>query len=380
VSGSQSDVASFSALFGQAAAVRAAAPGRVNLIGEHTDYQGGFVLPAAIPQRTTVDLRPRADEVVRIWSAEDPTRAPGRPPSPEEVATYRLGEERPVHGWLDYVQGVTWAARAAGHPIRGFDARLSSQVPLGSGLSSSAALQVGLLRALREAFELPLDDVQLALVAHRAETEFVGAPVGVMDQMASSLADTTSALFLDTRSLAWEKVPLSGSLRLLVIDSGIAHSHATGGYRARRAVAEAAAAELGVALLRDVDPADLPRVEALPEPLGRRARHIVTENARVLAAVAAMRAGDDGRLGALLDESHASLRDDYQVTVPQLDLLVEIARETPTVIGARMTGGGFGGAIVALARINGAADVASGIAAEYRARTGISARVLVGDV
>ncbi len=358
----------FHELFGGAPEVRTDAPGRVNLIGEHTDYQEGFVLPLAIPQRTRVELRRRADRQVVVWSAEDPS---GGPPQP-----FALGEEQRGRGWVDYIQGVTVAAANAGHRLGGFEARLESDVPVGSGLSSSAALEVALLRALREAFALTFDDVALALVAQKTETEFVGAPIGVMDQMASSLADTRSALFLDTRTLAFERVPLPGAARLVVIDSGVTHSHATGDYRVRREEAEGAARALGVAVLRDVSATD-PRVEELPEPLCRRARHVVTENARVEAAVVAMRRDDLKTLGALLYASHASLRDDYQVSVPELDRLVELARGVPEVYGARVTGGGFGGSVVLVARRDAAPDLAHRLAETYARETGRTPRVIV---
>jgi len=358
----------FDALFGGAPEVRSDAPGRVNLIGEHTDYQGGFVLPLAIPQRTRVELRRRADRQVVVWSADDPS---GGPPQ-----TFALGGEQRGRGWVDYIQGVTVAAANAGHRLGGFDALFESDVPVGSGLSSSAALEVALLRALREAFALTLDDVALALIAQQSETEFVGARVGVMDQMASSLGETTSALFLDTRTMVYERVPLPSAARLLVIDSGVTHSHATGDYRVRRDEAEQAAHALGVPLLRDVSATD-PRVEQLSEPLRRRARHIVRENARVESAVVAMKRNDLSTLGALLFASHESLRDDYQVSVPAVDCLVELARGAPDVYGARMTGGGFGGSVVLLVRRDAAPQLAGDLARAYARATGRTARVLV---
>jgi galactokinase len=290
---------------------------------------------------------------------------------------FTLGAERPGRGWLDYVQGVTDALRRAGHALGGFDVRIASEVPLGSGLSSSAALEVSLLRALRAGFGLSLDDVALARVGQRAEAEFVGAPVGIMDQLASSLADARSALFVDTRSLAIEKLPLPPDVEPVVVSSGVAHRHAAGDYRVRRAECERAAAALGVPQLRDATEADLPRALALPEPLGRRVRHVVTEDARVLAAVEALRAGDSRRLGAIFDASHASQRDDYEVSIPEIERLVAIARADPDVLGARLTGGGFGGSIVALARAGRGAAAAARIAARYDAAGEERARVLV---
>lgn len=363
----RSPMPTFPSLFGRAAEVVASAPGRVNLIGEHTDYNDGLVLPTALPRRTTVELVRRTDDLVRVASTEIAAGA---------VRAYRLGRETRTGEWLDYVQGVTRVlAERVG--LRGFDALVSSTLPLGSGLSSSAALEVALLRALRTAFALPLDDVALALVAHRAEHDFVGARVGLMDPMAASLADTRTALFLDTRSLTHEAVALPASLVLLVIDSGVAHRHPTGGYNARRDECERAAALLGVGSLRDVGPRDVARAASLPAPLDRRVRHVVSENARVSDAVAALRGADLGALGALFLASHASLRDDFAVSLPELDVLVDLAAADPAVYGARLTGGGFGGAVVIAARDAAAPETAERIAAAYRARTGAPGRVLV---
>jgi galactokinase len=362
------DLPGFEELFGREATITADAPGRVNLIGEHTDYNGGWVLPMAIPQRTRVEFGTRIGTLVRAWSAN--LREP-------QIEEYRLEEESPGRGWLDYVQGVTQILRLDGHRLRGFDVRIDSDIPLGSGLSSSAALEVSLLRGLRDAFGLEIDDVEIALAGQKAENDFVGAPVGVMDQMAASLADEGKALFLDTRTLRFERVPLPVAAELLVIDSGISHHHAGGEYRTRRKECEQAAELLGFRQLRDLDNQDLWRLVALPEPLDRRARHVITENARVRAAVAAMRENNLERLGKLLDLSHQSLRDDYEVSIPEIDLLVELARREPDVYGARITGGGFGGSIVAVTRAGTGRQVGERVAAEYTRRTKKKAAVLV---
>ena len=346
--------------------VRADAPGRVNLIGEHTDYNGGFVLPAAIPPRTRVELTPVKGSDVEVHSTN--LRATER---------YRLGGELPGRGWLDYVQGITSVLASAGHRIDGFTARIESNVPVGSGLSSSAALEISLLRALRAAFGLSFGDEEMARLGQRAENEFVGAPVGIMDQMAGTFADESHALFLDTRTLAYQRVPIPADAALLVINSGVAHQHASGDYRTRRAECERAASQLGVPQLRDLEMADLPRVTKLQDPLARRARHVVTEDARVLETVAALRAGDLKGVGRLFSASHASMRDDYEVSVPAVDLLVQIADAQPGVYGARLTGGGFGGAIVALARPDDARATADHIATEYSRQSGNPATVLV---
>jgi galactokinase len=360
----------FRRAFGRAPAVVAAAPGRVNLIGEHTDYNGGFVLPTTIPQRTEVALAPRDDDVVRVVTDE---RSVAR-----AEAEYRLGDEQRVDGWLDYVQGCTAMLGAERHRGRGFDAAIASTVPVGAGLSSSAALEVALLRGLRDLLALELDDVALALLGHRAEHDFVGARVGVMDQMAASLADAASALFLDTRSLAWQRVPLPATVELAVIDSGITHRHAGGGYNDRRAECERAAGALGVATLRELqdDPDALARAAALAAPLARRVRHVVTENRRVLAAVEALRRGDVAELGRILIAGHASLRDDYEVSTREVDRLVALAAADADVLGARMTGGGFGGAVVVLTRRGRAHAAAERVATAY-GREVAGGRVLV---
>jgi galactokinase len=357
-------VSTFRELFGAEPDVTADAPGRANLIGEHTDYSGGFVLPVVIPRRTRVELRRRGDDVVQVHSEQV-----------GQTETFRVGTEAPRRAWVDHVQGVTALARP--RPLGGFDARIDSDVPLGSGLASSAALEVALFRALREAFGWQLDDVRLALLAQRVEVEFVGAPVGVMDPMASSLAGAGEALFIDTQTLRTERVPLPPGLGIAVVHSGISHEHASGDYRIRRRECEEATRALGVPSLRALTVDDLPRLEGLPPPLERRSRHVVSENARVLEAVEALRSGALERLGALLAASHRSLRDDYQVSVPDLDRLVALAAEAPGVFGARLTGGGFGGAIVVAARPEGLRASMERVAEKYRAETGRTATVLV---
>jgi galactokinase len=358
----------FVELFGAPPSLSAWAPGRVNLIGEHTDHQGGFVLPVAVVRGTRVQMRAREDERVRVYSAAHPDAG---------VRTYRLGTERRRQDWADHVRGVTAQVRAAGYAIGGFDALVTSDLPLGSGLASSAALDVAILRALRRTYDLALDDRTLARLARGAEAEMVGAPVGVMDQMACSLSDATHALFLDTRSLAWERIEIPPELEVVVIDSGIPHLSAESAYVRRREEAQQAAQELGVRQLRDLTIEDLPRIAALPEPFNRRARHIVTENARVLAFRAALLHEDADVMGALLMQSHRSLRDDFQVSLPEIDDLVDVCAATTGVLGARLTGGGFGGSIVVLAVASEAPAVASRVAIAYAARTGLTATAIM---
>jgi galactokinase len=359
----------FTRMFHHEPDVTVSAPGRVNLIGEHTDYNGGYVLPMAIPQRTWVAISHARDRLARASS-----RNLG---GGDRIREFSIGGEVVTKSWIDYVQGVTQALARDGHVLRGFDLAIVSDVPLGSGLSSSAALEVAVLRGLRDLFSLELDDVRLARLGQIAENDFVGAPVGVMDQMAASLADDRTALFLDTRTLEYEQVPLPDGGGLLVINSGVAHNHASGDYRTRRAECERAAAALGVPQLRDLGPADLPRVAALPDPLARRARHVVTEDERVLESVAAMKAGDLRRLGELFAASHASQRDDFEVSVREIDLLVDLAHAEPGVFGARLTGGGFGGSIVALIEAGAGARIGERVARAYRERSGGTPTILV---
>ena len=358
---------SFSELFGRAPESTASAPGRVNLLGEHTDYHEGYVLPVPIPQRTSAAIAARSDRHVRAWSAE----------TGGGIEEYILGSERRGRGWLDYVQGLTVALAARQIDLPGFDLHLTSTGPIGSGVSSSAALEISVLRALRERFTLTLDDVALARIGRAAENDFAGAPVGIMDQMASSLGQDGEALLLDTRSLAIERIPLPRTIELMVIDSGVAHRHAGGEYAARRRESFAAAAALGVEFLRDAGPEALSTLDRLDPLLRRRARHVITENRRVLDAAAALRAGHAETLGRLMDASHASMRDDYETSTPEIDTLVEIARAHDGVFGARLTGGGFGGAIVALVRAGAAAGVSARVVREYARRTQRAATVIV---
>ena len=350
---------SFRDIFGAEPAVTASAPGRVNLLGEHTDYNDGYVLPTAIPQRTTVALRPNASAEFVVYAAD----------LASESRFHR--EESPGDQFARYVHGCIRGVEALGVEVPVLDIHVQSEVPMGVGLSSSAALEVATLRALRELLGLDLDDERIARMAQRAEIDYAGVNCGVMDQMASSLADESSMLFLDTRTLDRRLVSLPAGTELLVLDSGISRSLANSGYNERRAQCEQAAAALGVQALRDVT--DLTATDALPVPLRRRARHVVSENARVLQAAAGV---DAATFGALMDASHASLRDDYEVSVPALDRLVELLQREPGVHGARLTGAGFGGACVALCRAGTASTVARRVLADYAAE-GHAGRQLV---
>jgi galactokinase len=337
----------------------AQAPGRVNLLGEHTDYNDGFVLPVAIPQQTRVAMRRNGTAQFRLHAAE------------LDSAVHFTLHAAPQEHFASYVWGCLCLAREEGAEIPPLDIHVASDVPMGVGLSSSAALEVAVLRCLRELLALELDDVRIAQLAQQAEIQFAGVRCGIMDQMASSLADTARALLLDTRSLERRPVPLPAGSAVLVLDSGVARSLAASGYNQRRAECEEAARLLGVASLREVE--HLEPIEALPDLPRRRARHVFTENARVLKAAACT---DAAAFGALMNASHASLRDDYEVSTPELDSLVDLLQRQPGVHGARLTGAGFGGACVALCDEDAIQQVALDVLEQYR-RAGHQGRLLV---
>ena len=321
------------------------APGRANLIGEHTDYNEGFVLPFAITERTAVAAGRRGDDTIQVTSTSYPAGV-------GIVGLHRVVPGRAT-GWPAYPLGVAWAI-AQVRPLPrfpGVDLLIDSEVPAGGGLSSSAALEMAVAGALADLWGLDLSVPELARVGQRAENEFVGAPTGIMDQYASLLGQPDAAVFLDCRTLEARSVPLRlapAGLALVLADTGERHAHAAGGYAARRASCEKAARQLGVPALRDVETTDLPRIEGeLDEETFRRVRHVVTENARVKATVAALQAGAMKTVGRHLTASHRSMRDDYEITTPALDLAVEAALAAGA-LGARMTGGGFGGSTITL--------------------------------
>jgi len=349
----------FQQVFGAASEAVAQAPGRVNLLGEHTDYNDGFVLPVAIGQQTRVAMRRNADTQFALHAVEL-----------GETVQFTL-DRPPAEHFASYVFGCLKLVHDTGVAIPPLDIHVASEVPIGVGLSSSAALEVATLRCLRSLLSLPLDDVEIARLAQRAEIEFAGVRCGIMDQMASSLAGTDRALLLDTRSLERRTVPLPEGSAVLVLDSGVPRSLAASGYNERRAQCEEAAQLLGVASLRDVP--GLESLQRLPDLLMRRARHVLSENARVLQAVQSCSAQE---FGALMNASHASLRDDYEVSTPELDLLVSLLQETPGVFGARLTGAGFGGACVALCAADAVDRVAATVLAQY-SRSGQQGRQLV---
>lgn len=339
-----------------------AAPGRVNIIGEHTDYNDGFALPMALPQTTVLGARRRDDGLLRIHSTRDEGRI-------TELVVADLAPGR-VDGWARYPAGVVWALRERGLPVGGADLHVDSSVPVGAGLSSSAALECAVALAYDELYGLRLARPELARVAQYAENAFAGVPCGVMDQMASVCCAEGSALLLDSRSLDVRQVPfdLAGhGLRLLVLDTGVQHDLADGAYATLRAGCEGAAKLLGLPALRDLTGTQLPGALAkLPDDLVPLVRHVVTENARVEQAVALLAAGDPEALGPLLTAGHASLRDDYRVSCPETDLAVESAVRAGA-LGARMTGGGFGGSVIALVPYDAAGAVARAVAQAFAA-------------
>ena len=336
------------------------APGRANLIGEHTDYNEGFVLPFAIDRAAAVAIRLRDDNTARLHSSYG------------EQATVTVDLTTLSHesmtGWTAYPLGVVWVMRQMGITIGGFDLFLHSTVPSGAGLSSSAAIECAVATAFNELESAGLTLNELVLVGQRAENEVVGAPTGILDQSASLLSTDGHAVFLDCRSQESTLVQLdlaAAGLLILVVDTKVTHAHATGGYAARRASCELGAEVLGVPSLRDVSASDLPEAAGLlDQETYRRVRHIVTENQRVLDTVKVLADAGPGAIGALLSASHVSMRDDFEISCPELDLAVDTAL-AHGALGARMTGGGFGGSAIALIPASEEAPVRAAILAAF---------------
>jgi galactokinase len=360
-------VAGFERVFGRRPDLVGAAPGRVNLIGEHTDYNEGWVLPFALGRRTFAAVAARPDPVISLSST---MVGGGRPDAVVSVALETLDQEpaaqdRPGAWWAAYPLGVVWAMRRAGLPIGGVDVHLDSEVPVGAGLSSSAALECATAVALDALFGLGSARAKLAELARRAENDFVGVPTGLMDQAVSMQAEAGRAMLLDTRNLQVRQLPFApgtAGLSLLVVDTGVHHQLGSSGYAERRRSCEQAARLLGLRALRDVEPDRLGEALArLPDPtLRRRVRHVVTENARVLATARLLDGGDPGSVGAVLTAAHRSLRDDYEVSCAELDLVVDTALGTGA-LGARMIGGGFGGSAIVLVERSAVPSVASSV-------------------
>ena len=335
------------------------APGRVNLIGEHTDYNEGYVMPFALAQRVLIAAAPRDDGTWSVTSLNN-----------DSTKIFSAADLNPgMAGWQAYVAGVVWALQDAGHRVGGADLVLTSDVPEGAGLSSSAALECAVLTALADLNDFDIVGIELAKLARRSENVFVGAPTGLMDQAASILCTAGHALFFDCRTDAAEQVLFDttrAGLEILVLDTKTPHALVDSEYTARRASCEEAARLLGIPALRDVTDLDA-ALDQLPDPvIKRRVRHVVTENARVLEAADVLRAGRIADLAPLLDGSHESMRDDFEITVPQVDLAVETARASGA-LGARMTGGGFGGCIIALVELGNSERIGRAIVESFGA-------------
>ncbi len=347
--------------FGRPATVIARAPGRVNLIGEHTDYNDGFVLPAAIERETRIAAAPRGDGQVHLV-ALDLGRA----------TRFALDDIRPSREepWSNYVRGVAAGLIAAGYAVVGFDGLMQGNVPIGAGLSSSAAVEMAALQAFSAVggFTVPAD--RAARIGQQAEHTYVGTKCGLMDQLASALGRPDHVLLIDCRDLSFRPVPVPASAAILIADTAVRRRLAASAYNERRSQCEAAARALGVAALRDATLEMLAAAD-LPDVVARRARHVIAENERVLATVAALQHGDLHKVGAFMDASHASLRDLYEVSSAELDIMVELLRAQPGCYGARLTGAGFGGCAVALMDAAAVEAAIPAVAEAYRARTGL---------
>ena len=345
--------------FGGATTVYESAPGRVNLLGEHTDYNDGFMLPIATPQRTGVTIGASLDEQFHFYSET------------LDQSIDWSGGTLPATGFSRYMIGCVQLLMQRAIHVPPLRMHVTSNLAVGAGLSSSAALELATLRALRTLLALPLSDTTLAQIAQQAEIEFAGVNCGIMDQMAASLADESHMLFLDARTLETRLVPMPDDCELIVIDSGVPRTLAATGYNTRRAECETAARMLGVKALRDV--VDLAAVEKLEEPFRKRARHVVMENQRVLTACQGV---DARQFGTLMNASHISLRDDYEVSIDALDDLTALLRQQEDIFGARLTGAGFGGACVALCRRGRAQEIGARVVAHYN-QAGHAGRLLI---
>lgn len=340
------------------------APGRVNLIGEHTDYNDGFAMPMAIDRWTAIALRPRADDRVVLHSLEMGS-----------TGEFLLRELSPgkIGGWLSYAHGVAGAMAGAGFALRGWEGVVASDVPMGAGLSSSAAFELAVARAFAALGDAPWDGARMARLCQRAENVWAGVNCGIMDQLASACGVAGHALLMDCRSLEIRPAPLDAGVRVVVLDTAKKRGLADSAYNERRAQCAAAAHAFGASSLRDVTMAEWEsRRAVLDDVIHRRARHVLSENARTLEAFAAMRRGDPATLGKLMSQSHASLRDDFEVSCSELDVMVQCAQAGRGCLGARMTGAGFGGCAVALVEAAAVEMFIAGVTAGYAVRTGLT--------
>ncbi|HEY4900759.1 MAG TPA: galactokinase [Terriglobales bacterium] len=350
------------------------APGRVNLIGEHTDYNDGSVMPAALAFYTYVAAGPRIDRTLTVYSVDF-----------DETRNFDLGDlaGSPTGHWSDYVRGVAEVLQASGNPIRGANLVIKGEVPIGAGLSSSAALEVASALALLTNSGLTLSGIEVAKACQRAEHEFAGTKCGIMDQFISCYGRANHALLLDCRSLSWEPLRIEDRVRIVVCNTMVKHELAGGEYNRRRADCDAGVLYLrqylpDIRALRDASLSQLNQYGAtLPDVTYRRCRHVISENARVLEAAQALKDGDLAGFGVLMYASHASLRDDYEVSCKELDLMVDFARKCRGVYGARMTGGGFGGCTVNMVNADGVDEFKATIAREYKSATGLLPEIYV---
>ena len=358
-------VRAFAERFGGEPTLVVHAPGRVNLLGEHTDYNEGFVLPMALHLGAWIALRPRADDLVVLRSLDF-----------GEEQEFDLGRLHRGQGWIEYVKGTAWALQEAGASLRGWDGVVTGEVPIGAGLASSAALEVAAARAFAAAADLPWQPVTAARLAQRAENEWVGVQCGIMDQLVIAAGREGHALLIDCRHLTTRPIPLPPGTVVAVLDTSTRRDLVDSTYNARRARCEEATRRCGVRSLRDLSLSELEqRAGALTDEQLRLARHVVTENARTLAAAQAMTAGNAASVGALMDASHRSLRDDFGVSSPALDAIVAAAQEAPGCHGARMTGAGLAGCAVALVEESASAAFVAETEQVYRARSGLQATV-----
>ena len=357
----------FETQFDHAPAFIIRAPGRVNLLGEHTDYNDGFVLPMAIDRAVWIAFHPREDQQVNIYASNFDERLSF------SVAYLEKGE-----GWGEYLKGVANALNAEGFPLNGWDGVMVGDVPVGAGLSSSAAVEIAATRAFSLASGWEWDPRRMAQIGQRAEVDGVGVNSGIMDQMVSAAAIAGNALFLDTRSLEFEQIPLPKDVAVVVMDTSTRRGLVTSAYNTRRDECEQAAKILRVKALRDVNlDALIEKKNDLGKIVFRRAKHVVTENQRVLDAIAAFQKDDIKTVGRLFNESHGSLRDDFEVTNDALNWIVEIAQSQPGCYGARMTGAGFGGAAVALVKMNAVGAFKKAVEEGYRQKSEMDAAIYI---
>lgn len=364
----QRAVHAFRELFHAEPRVVARAPGRVNLIGEHVDYNGGFVLPVAIDRDVVVAAAPRSDGIVRVRAVD----------AGEEVILQVHGDSAPLVGWRSYIAGVIALLSQIPIPIEGADLSVAGDVPIGAGLSSSAAFEVAVATAFLGLADRTLPGPELAVLCRRAEVEYARVQCGIMDQFVSVLGKAGHALLLDCRSLESRYIPLPGSVRLVITDSGVRRDLQSSAFNERFSECRTAAEQLGVRELREISPAEFERrASTVTQPAARRARHVVYEIARTLEAAGALERGDLSRVGSLMYESHAGLRDEYEVSLPELDLLVESARRIDGVYGSRVSGAGFGGCTLSLVAEEAVPEFERAVPGEYLAATGRHAEVLV---